>query len=111
MNSKIFSDYPDQARIWIYGFSNELSPAEQELVQQKLNEFISVWNSHGKDVKGAYSIWYDRFVILTASDTTVSGCSIDSSIEVFRKLKDKHFLDALDLNRIYYRNGNKIEAV
>ena len=111
MYNNIFNRFSDNSRIWIYGFKNALTNADKELVHKKLNHFINTWKSHGKDVDGDYSILYNQFVIIATNYNVISGCSIDSSVQTFRDLKNNHNIDALDFNIIFYQDRGKIEAI
>ncbi|MGD9489862.1 MAG: hypothetical protein AB7W47_17705 [Calditrichaceae bacterium] len=98
----MFDTLSDKARLWIYGFSNQLSSSEKGIVQAVFDEFMKSWNAHGEPVKGDFEILYDRFVMLAAEDT-VSGCSIDSSTRILKNLKLHHGIDAMDQNLIFYK--------
>ena len=106
----IFENSPETSRVWVYGFSLLLSPEQKEIVQAKLDVFKSNWQYHGKPVNGDYEIIDNQFVILTTNDT-ISGCSIDSSVSMFKELKLVDGLDALDLNLIFFRSERGVEAV
>lgn len=105
-----FERFPDNSKIWIYGFNNNLSPKECELITAKLNNFVSNWTWHGAAVTGAFKLIENRFVILAATDS-ISGCSIDSSVAVFKELKQENGLDATNLNLIYFRQNNEIRSL
>ncbi|MGD9900591.1 MAG: hypothetical protein AB7T22_15815 [Calditrichaceae bacterium] len=98
----MFDALSDKAQLWIYGFSNKLSPSQKGIVQTVFDEFVKSWNAHGKPVKGDFEILYDRFIVLAAEDT-VSGCSIDSSTGILKELKLLHDIDAMDQNLIFYK--------
>ncbi len=106
----MFEAFSDHARIWIYGFKEQLSEKDVKIICDELDSFVENWNSHNKPVKGDYEILHDRFVILVA-ESSVSGCSIDNSVKVFRKLKNEHNLDGLNQDLVYYRDSNGISAL
>lgn len=106
----MFENSNESSRVWVYGFNHSLSPEQKKIVRAKLEEFKSNWQYHGKAVNGDYEIIDDQFVILTTNDG-ISGCSIDSSVAVFKELKLTHGLDALDQNLIFYRNASGIKTV
>ena len=106
-----FENVPDQSRVWIYGFSKRLNPAEIELVTNRLQIFADSWQVHGSQVQGGFELLENQFVLLATNDT-VSGCSIDSSVSVFREIKEIHGLDALNQELIFYKNeGDEILPV
>ncbi|MEJ2545852.1 MAG: hypothetical protein P8Y99_17455 [Calditrichaceae bacterium] len=106
----MFEGFSDQARIWIYGFKEQLSAADINIINTELNNFVTNWKSHKDPVKGSYEILLDRFVILVA-ESSVSGCSIDSSVSVFKKLRDEYQLDALNQDLVYFRNQEGVSAL
>ena len=50
----MFEEFSDQARIWIYGFKNQLSVEDIKIVQNKLDNFVANWKSHKDTVKGSF---------------------------------------------------------
>lgn len=111
MYKTLFPDFDDQSKIWIYGLNKQISNKEKIIVEKYLSEFISTWKSHGDEVTGDFKLLFDRFIIIAAKTSGISGCSIDSCIKIFKELKQKFGLDALDLNLIYYRWENQIKSV
>ncbi len=109
-NPMIFENYSEKTPLWVYGFNILLSAEHKEVVQSRLEEFISNWQYHGKAVKGDFEIIENQFVLITTNDS-ISGCSIDSSVAVFKELKLTFGLDALDQNLIFFRSKRGIEAV
>jgi hypothetical protein len=106
----MFDHLSDKARIWIYGFRKPLSVEDKQKIDTEFNRFVSGWNTHSVPVQGDFVILEDRFVILAAEDS-VSGCSIDSSVSVFKHLQKNYHLDSLDFDLVYYKIGNTIDAV
>ncbi len=107
----LLSNFRPDTRLWIYAFSRRLDAGELTLVYSFLREFVDEWKSHQHDVRGAFEIVHDQFVLIAAeSDNGISGCSIDSSVAVFKWLKAQHNLDALDRGLVYYRDGDVIKT-
>ena len=106
-----FNRFDDDAHIWIYGFDRTMSARVYEIVEQELQQFTASWKSHGKKVDGDYMVLHNRFVILAVSrESFVSGCSIDSSVRVFKKLRENLGLDGLNVNLVYHRGERGIES-
>lgn len=101
--------HPD---IWIYSFKNILTDHQLSIVNKYLVHFIKQWNTHGESVTGFYKILRKKFVaVYIETDQTVSGCSIDSVVKVFKELRDNHGLDALDFNLVHFKDGNTVKSV
>ena len=108
---KLLEDYRPETKLWIYAFSRRLDAGEVTLVYTVLKNFIDDWKSHQHDVRGAFEIVHDQFVLIAAeSDNGISGCSIDSSVAVFKWLKAQHNLDALDRGFVFYRDGDVVRT-
>lgn len=107
-----FPTFPDATRLWVFGFPEELTPPQKELVTTALEGFVARWKSHGDVVRGAFAVVYNRFVLLAGeSKDGISGCSIDSSVSVFKLLREKYRLDALNRNLVFFRDGSNIKAI
>jgi len=106
-----FKSFTDDARIWIYGFDRTLSEHEKIIADELLNKFVRDWKSHGSPVRAQYALTCNRFAILAVSaEDVISGCSIDSSIKIFKDLKEKLGVNALDVNLVFYRTGQEIRS-
>lgn len=113
MNFPEFAHLPENARVWVYGFAEPLSGADAGAVREALREFLPNWVSHGARVESGFKIVEDRFVVLAGHiEGGVSGCSIDSSVRVFKQLKEERGLDGLNRGLVFYRDSKgKIQAV
>ena len=105
-----FENLPNESRIWVYGFSHSLNDDQYTLVRERLEHFKKEWMYHGKTVTGDYEIIEKQFVVI-ATNEAISGCSIDSSVAVFKELKQKAQLDALNQSLIFYRDSEEVKAV
>ncbi len=108
-----FKDLPDQARVWVHGFPDELTGPQQEIIRQGLEQFLPQWVSHGAPVKAAFKILCERFVVTAAyCQEGVSGCSIDSLLRNFKAFKTVNGLDGLKGGLLYFRDREgKIQAL
>lgn len=108
---KLLKDYRPETKLWIYAFSRRLDAGEVTLVYTVLKSFVDEWKSHQHDVRGAFEIVHDQFVLIAAeSDNGISGCSIDSSVAVFKWLKAQNNLDALDRSFVFFRDGDVVRT-
>ena len=105
-----FENLPDESRIWIYGFVHSLNDEQYSIVKDRLERFKSEWLYHGASVTGDYDIIENQFVII-ATNEAISGCSIDSSVAVFKELKQNTGLNALNQNLVYYREHEDVKSV
>ena len=113
MNLSEFQDLPDEARVWVHCFEQELSEQQQEIIQKGLKEFLPQWVSHATPVRAVFKILFERFVVTAAySQEGVSGCSIDSLLRNFKTFKAVNGLDGLKGGLLYFRDKEgEIQAV
>ncbi len=105
MDFQTFSVLGDDSRLWVYPFREPLTEPTRRLVEQTLNGFLPTWASHGAPVRGRFLIYEDRFLLLAGyCPTGMSGCSIDSSVENFKALRDQHGLNGLDRSLVFFRD-------
>ncbi len=107
-----FTTFSDQAQVWVYAFPRLLNANEKAALIRNLEEFIGSWHSHGTPVKGAHCLIEDQFLMLAAEELAggVSGCSIDSSVRVFKRFQEQFGLDGLNRSLIFYRENDEIHA-
>ena len=105
MNLDAFADLPDDARVWIYAFEQQLDEEGEQIIRQGLAPFMNQWVSHEASVRGAFEIFSHRFVVVAAhSSEGISGCSIDSLVRNFKSFHSFHGLDGLKGGILYFRN-------
>lgn len=107
-----YRNLPPHTRVWIYQSSRALTANEAEEIKKKCNAFADQWTAHGKAMRAAIEVFYDRFIVVFAdeSQAMASGCSIDSSVRFIRQLETEHNISLLDRMNIAYKRGDRVEA-
>lgn len=101
----LFSNAPDNARLWVFALARELDGEQRALVTHQLDGFVAEWKSHGTPVRGAYEILENRFVLIAGYvDDGVSGCSTDSMVRVMKTLRQDHKIDGFDRTLVFFRD-------
>jgi len=95
------------SRIWIYGAERELTENETATVRTKLQEFVSGWVSHRRELEAAADVLHNRFVVVAVDETKAeaSGCSIDGSVHFLQELGAEMGIDFFNRMRFSYRDG------
>ena len=105
MDLSNFRDLPDDAHLWVFGFADPLSDRDKENIEKHLDAFLPRWTSHQVPVRGAYTVLYDRFVLVAGHCRKgLSGCSMDSCVSNFKQLKAQCGLDALNRSLVFYHD-------
>lgn len=103
---------PASSRLWIYPASRDLSPDEAYRCGEQLQAFCETWAAHGQSLQCSWAIHRNRFVLLMANEavTGASGCSIDASTRIIRKLGEQMGIDFFD-RRPAFLIGEQIEMI
>jgi hypothetical protein len=102
----LFPDLPDHARLWVYGTDRSLTEGEAQFLHDHLHPFVSGWQSHGRDVRGAFQVVYDRFILIAADipGGDISGCGIDASVHALGAAAEHLGVTLLPALTIFYRD-------
>lgn len=99
-----FEQFADEAPVWIFGASRDLSVAEESAVTEAATKFLAAWKTHGKPVEGSARLIDRRFLVFGVSGES-SGCSIDSLYDFVRSVEQYTGTTFLDPSRVFYRNA------
>jgi hypothetical protein len=81
-----FDEFPDSARVWVYGVDRDMAKRSQSVLLDEVDNYLTQWTAHGEPLSAARD-WRDDHFLTIAVDQKhagASGCSID---ELFRTLK------------------------
>ncbi|MBS7563956.1 ABC transporter ATPase [Mucilaginibacter sp. Bleaf8] len=104
--------FPKNSRVWIYQSDRELNAAETADLQQQLDAFTSEWTAHNNQLKAAAEIRYNRFIVLLVDESQAgaSGCSIDKSVNVLKRMEQQFSINLFDRFNLAYRDGDKVQS-
>ncbi len=107
------ADFSDNSRVWIYQSNRSFNSEESTEVMSFLNQFISVWKSHGTPVKGFAGLFYNQFIVIIADEsaTSVGGCSTDSSVHVIKMIESKHGVSMFDRQLLAFEINKEIKLL
>lgn len=107
------ANFSDNSRVWIYQSNRRFSSQEATGVVSLLNQFVSVWKSHGDTVKGFANLFYEQFIVIIAdeSSTTVGGCSTDSSVHIIKMIESKYGVSLFDRQLLTFLINGEIELL
>lgn len=103
-----YKELAADSRVWIYQSNRKLTDKEAREIKTHGEDFIAGWAAHGADLKAAFDVFYNQFIVLFADESQVkaSGCSIDSSVRFIKEIEKAYKIDLFDrLNLAYEENG------
>lgn len=106
-----YNTLPETARVWIYQSNREFTEQEKEQINKMTTDFVEQWTRHGENVRGSFTIKYNRFLIIAVDQSfvEVSGCSIDASVKLVQQIQAQFKVDMLNKLAIAYKENNAIK--
>ncbi len=106
-------NFNELSKVWIYQSSRLLTMSEALSIEPLLKNFVNQWQSHGAPVKGFANLFFGQFVIIMADETqtTVGGCSTDSSVRLIKQLEQEFKLDFLNRQNLAFIIKDKIQIL
>ncbi|MEM7297218.1 MAG: hypothetical protein AAF391_03005 [Bacteroidota bacterium] len=106
-----FDKMPDDARLWIYQASRQLSDNEVSFVKKHTEQFLNQWQAHGNDLKASYRLEHNQFLVITVDESfsQASGCSIDSSVHLIEALQNELSVSFMTTSQVAFLLNEKIE--
>lgn len=105
-------NFSENSRVWIYQADRNLAAEELRAIQERLDTFTATWEAHGKVLKAAAEIKYNRFLIFIVDEAqaSVTGCSIDKSVALLKGLEQEFNLNLFDRMQLAYRDEHGIQV-
>jgi hypothetical protein len=107
--SRTFEGLPDSSRLWIFGVSRALSPAEEDRLLSAVDAFLDGWKAHGHPLAAAREWRHGRFLLVAVDDRVAppSGCSIDALVRVLRELEGPLDAEIVGGAPVWFREGGE----
>lgn len=108
-----FNKLPNSSRVWIYQSSHPFADSDIPKITHLLIDFLNHWNNHGEGLKSSCLIKYNQFIIIALDEhhKEASGCSIDASVQVIKKIETAFNVDLLDKRNITFKINDTINTV
>lgn len=107
------TEFNDQSKVWIYQCNRLFSISEAFEIESILGEFVANWKSHGAPVKGFANLFFGQFIVIMADETntTVGGCSTDSSVHVIKKIEQLFKVDLFNRQNLAFYLKDKVQLL
>lgn len=106
------TEIPQAAKIWVYQSPTTFTDVQLAAIKTELESFIEHWASHGTALNGYYEIIENQFILIAVDETDqhATGCSIDKSVSVIKKIESITGLNLTDKALVGYRHNNQIKT-
>ncbi|ALI98915.1 hypothetical protein [Rufibacter tibetensis] len=108
-----FEQLPAYSRVWVYQLDRPLTPEEEARMNQLLQDFVTEWSSHGRDLQASFTIKEHHFLFLATNEevASASGCSIDKSVAFMRQLEQEFNVQLFDRTKLAFRQQDEVRTI
>lgn len=101
------------ARVWVYQSNRKINDSEWQFIEDTLQNFMKEWNAHGNSLTATFEIRapYHFALIVDESETSASGCSIDSSVHMVKELEQKLEVSFFERQNIVYASDDHLQLL
>jgi hypothetical protein len=111
MNTTI-NNMPAEAKVWVYQSNKQFTEEQLRVITTLGADFIEEWTAHGAALKASFDIINKQFIVIAVDEkqAAVSGCSIDKSVGLLKKIDELFNLSLFDRLKVAYRSSIGIEV-
>lgn len=111
MNTTI-NNMPAEAKVWVYQSNKQITEDQLKIIATLGHDFIEEWTAHGAALKASFDIINNQFIVIAVDEkqAMASGCSIDKSVGLLKKIDQLFNLSLFDRLQVAYRNSTNIEV-
>lgn len=103
----------DASKVWIYMANEPVSLDTIAEIQKEIRAFVTQWVSHTHQLKAYGNIFHQRFIVLVVDETqtSASGCSIDSSVRFIQDVGNAYNRDFLTRDQFAYIHEDEVVSI
>jgi len=108
-----FNTISDESRLWIYGSESKLTDYQQDIILNKISEYLKTWDYHNNPLTSSVIIKENHFIIIALDDSEfgVGGCSIDSLQRIIQELEKNLNISLLNRLNVFCNINQKVVCI
>ena len=112
-NKDLFTQFPDQSKIWLYQSDRALGKEEIIKLENELSTFVEGWAAHGSKLWAGAKVLNPYFALVAVNDSMVppSGCSVDASVHKMRDLGQEMGINFFNRMKVTIQEGEELKQV
>lgn len=103
----------ETSKVWIYQADRFFTDDEMDEIIPSIRDFVTNWVSHSNELKAYGNLFHHRFICLFVdeSESSASGCSIDSSVRFIKSIGDKYKVNMMSRTEFAYLKEDEVHAI
>jgi hypothetical protein len=105
-----FEEMSPTARIWIYQADKQMTEEQENQIGHSTKEFLDGWAAHGNPLNSSFVMLHSKFLVISVDESynLASGCSIDASVALVRRLEEQLNLNFFDRSKVAFLLNGEI---
>jgi hypothetical protein len=103
----------EDSKVWIYQADRFFTDDEMDEIIPSIRNFVTGWVSHSNDLRAYGNLFHHRFICLFVdeSESSASGCSIDSSVRFIKEIGHKYKVNMMSRTDFAYLKDDTVHAI
>ena len=103
-----FDEFPQSARVWVYGADRDLGEQARSTLLGEVDNYLTQWTAHGVPLSAARDWSDDRFLTIAVDQNRAgaSGCSIDGLFRALKSLEPQLGATIVTSGLIFFRDAD-----
>lgn len=100
-------------RVITYPASRPFTPKEAKDITERVFDFLSTWQAHGKDLTASFKIEKNQFIVIVVDEEKemASGCSIDALGKLMHEIDDQYQLGLFDRMKASFVENGEVKTM
>lgn len=103
-----FEDFPDSARVWVYGVDKPLDAQGEKTLLNEVDNYLTTWTAHGVPLSASRDWREGRFLTIAVDQDRAgaSGCSIDGLFRTLTSLEKEIGAAVVTSGLVFFRDSD-----
>jgi len=106
-----FNKIPNWCKLWVFPASRKFYTQEISGLNDRIEKFLSNWDNNEQIIDRAYTLKYDRFILISVDDSKISlSLKAHDELALFiQELETAYNLVLLDKINVCYKQGEFVQ--
>lgn len=105
-----YNNMPEDSKVWVFPSQKKIYTNEIENIEKKISAFILSWEERNNQLKAAFTIKYNRFIVIFAdSETSISTETTNQLISFIIELQAEFETELMDKMNACFKQGEYVQ--
>ncbi|MEI6866721.1 ABC transporter ATPase [Flavicella sp.] len=105
-----YNNMSEDSKVWVFPSQKKFYTNEIENIERKISAFILSWEEQNKQLKAAFTIKHNRFIVVFVdSETTISSETTNQLISFIIELQTEFETEMMDKINACFKQGEYVQ--